>query len=249
VRWNRDRAEAEGFVLIPQRWETDTVPLITGTDGQSVINSQIIDSADILISVFHSRLGMPTGRAPSGTAEEIERAVQAGRPVHVYFSNEAHPPGVDLAQLSNLRDFRSELQSRGLTGSFDSMEELRRMVHSAIDLDVQGLRRSEPLSSAPGAKLRAEYVDSGRPGEERLVIRNAGHGLARAVEVTLQSRGTGEAPNLWNEDARPNIQGGTIFTFPVVTHAGTSQAWDAIISWEDESGMRQTIDQTLTHLT
>ena len=84
--WNRDRAEASSAMMLPRRWETDAVPLVGAVDAQSVINDQLVDRADILFGVFYARLGRPTSRGVSGTAEEIERAADAGKPVHVYFS-------------------------------------------------------------------------------------------------------------------------------------------------------------------
>jgi hypothetical protein len=48
--WNADRAEREQVVLLPRRWETSAVPRL-GSSGQSVINEQLVDRADIV----HSR--------------------------------------------------------------------------------------------------------------------------------------------------------------------------------------------------
>lgn len=71
--WNSDRASRERTVLLSRRWETDAVPEMGG-DGQQVINRQLVDDADIVLAVFHSRLGAQTSRAESGTVEEVERA-------------------------------------------------------------------------------------------------------------------------------------------------------------------------------
>src|SRR5690606_15199984 len=84
--WNTDRAEAASVILLPRRWESGVVPELTGEDGQSVINHQLVDGADIIVGVFSQTLGSATPRAASGTAEELQRARDAGKPVHVYFS-------------------------------------------------------------------------------------------------------------------------------------------------------------------
>src|SRR3954451_10560342 len=70
--WNASRAEREQVILLPARWETDAVPRLGGS-GQSVINEQLVDRADIIIALFDSRLGRATEQAVSGTAEEIQR--------------------------------------------------------------------------------------------------------------------------------------------------------------------------------
>lgn len=50
-----------------------------------------IDDADVVFALFDSRLGTPTPDAISGTAEKINRAVELGKPVHVYFSTAPLP--------------------------------------------------------------------------------------------------------------------------------------------------------------
>jgi hypothetical protein len=49
-------------------------------------NDQLVDDADILIGLFKARIGTPTGISASGTIEEIDRLVAAGKPVMLYFS-------------------------------------------------------------------------------------------------------------------------------------------------------------------
>jgi hypothetical protein len=62
-----------------------------GNRPQAIINAQAVDRADIVVAFFDSRLGTSTGVDVSGTAEEINRAVDMGKPVHVYFSDEPLP--------------------------------------------------------------------------------------------------------------------------------------------------------------
>jgi hypothetical protein len=50
----------------------------------------------------------------SGTAEEIDRAIELGKFVHVWFSNEDLPRNADLDQVARLRQFREDLGKRGL---------------------------------------------------------------------------------------------------------------------------------------
>jgi hypothetical protein len=98
--WNADRAEREQVILLPRRWE-NAVPRLGGS-GQGVINQQMVDDADIVLAVFDARLGQATPAAVSGTAEEIQRAHEAGVPVHVWFSDEPIPRDADLEQVRAL---------------------------------------------------------------------------------------------------------------------------------------------------
>jgi hypothetical protein len=106
--WNEANARNKGVILQPWRWETSSVPMVGGR-AQALINTQGVDRSDIVFALFGSRLGSPTSEAVSGTAEEIERAVSLGKPVHVYFSNAPLPSDVDVEQLSSLRKFKSAM--------------------------------------------------------------------------------------------------------------------------------------------
>lgn len=99
--WNSARAENAQVILLPRHWKSDAVPRLGAGSGQGVINKQLVDSADIVIAVFDSRLGHPTADAVSGTAEEIQCAIDAAKHVHIWFSNEpiGRKAAEDLDQL------------------------------------------------------------------------------------------------------------------------------------------------------
>lgn len=150
--WNRMYSQSHQVVLLPWRWETHSVPLL-GKPPQQVINDQGIDTADILIALFGSRLGMPTEDSISGTVEEIERSIENNRPVHLYFSNASLPRDVDLDQLKALDKFREEIGSRGLYGSYDDLTQLEKQIWAAVSNDVEKLlpflASKEALSQEP----------------------------------------------------------------------------------------------------
>ena len=73
-------------MLLPLRWETHTAPEYN-TRPQEVINRMIVDECDLLVGVFWTRIGTPTGVADSGSFEEIERVAAAGKPVMFFFGS------------------------------------------------------------------------------------------------------------------------------------------------------------------
>ena len=62
-------------MLLPVGWETHATPAM-GDRPQAIINKQILAGCDLLVAVFWTRLGSPTGAAASGTVEEIEEHLQ-----------------------------------------------------------------------------------------------------------------------------------------------------------------------------
>jgi hypothetical protein len=98
--WNDLNAREKSLVLLPLRWETHSSPEL-GMRPQAVINRQVVDQCDMVVGVFWTRLGTPSGEAASGTVEEIERAGFAGKIIMLYFSNAK----VDLETL-DLEEFK-----------------------------------------------------------------------------------------------------------------------------------------------
>jgi hypothetical protein len=126
--WNELHAEAEQTVLLPVMWETHSTPK-HGEPAQSVINRDLVDKCDLLIGMFWSKLGTPTGAAESGTVEEIDRMAENGKEVMLYFSERRVALNkIDTDQLDRLREFKQETYAKGLCGKFASPAEANRVV-------------------------------------------------------------------------------------------------------------------------
>jgi hypothetical protein len=125
--WNTQHSRATEVILQPRRWEFDAVPE-TGDRPQAFINRQIVDRSDLLIGIFWSRLGSSSSVAPSGTVEEIDRLVAAGKPAALYFSTMPLPYNVDPAQLEALREYKERMRQSSIYFEFQSHELLRRMI-------------------------------------------------------------------------------------------------------------------------
>ncbi len=91
------------------RWETHAWPDV-GADAQDVINRQI-GEYDVFVGIMWKRFGTRTKRAPSGTAEEFDRAYEYfttySRPkIMFYFQVKPFYP----ADLSELRQIKKSLE-------------------------------------------------------------------------------------------------------------------------------------------
>lgn len=138
--WNAQHAAAEQVVLLPVAWETHVSP-DAGARPQAIINEQLIDGADMLVGMFWTRLGSATGVAASGTVEEIDQAVAAGKPTMLYFSaRPVDPNSIDVEQLSRLREFTEATRTAALTGAFRSIEELREVLMRDLTQKVRAMR-------------------------------------------------------------------------------------------------------------
>jgi anti-sigma regulatory factor (Ser/Thr protein kinase) len=156
---NRGVGEESGFFLDLIKWETHSRPGI-GEDAQDVINRQLPDP-DIVIGIFWRRLGTPTRRAASGTAEELQRALDAWRrsraiEVLVYFSAAPYTPlRADLEQLSDLAIFRDYLEDSGFfCHEYDDADEFEAKVREHLGATIRNWKRSHDGGVSPQPALR-----------------------------------------------------------------------------------------------
>ena len=195
--WNSARAEREQIMLAPWRWETHAVPELGGS-AQSVINSQAVDSCDVVLAIFDSKLGTATEAAVSGTAEEIERAHAAGKPVHVWFSDEPLPRGIQGAEVDRLNDFKKQMESAGLLGSYSSPEDLGFQVRNAIEHDLTMLDLGR-VSVRSGTSAQARKVTTSilpvkalGAGVWRVALSNDSGAPITGIEVDVFARAAGQ---------------------------------------------------------
>ncbi len=262
--WNSLHAEETKVMLLPVLWERDATPEMGGRP-QALINEQLVDAADMLVGTFWTRLGTPTGEAQSGTVEEIERSIDAGKPVLLYFSKQPVAlDSVDQRQYKRLQDFRKSLESRGLYDSYDSEAELFRKVNAAL---TRTMRKhfshlfAAPLSSeevAPSLGPRAAIavhvereremkgVDrQGRPqyrSRHHLIVEN--RGTAAAENLALASEAVegvpGEPPEAHGADtAVSRLAPGGQLRYPLLLHMGSASQWNVRLRWEEDGALQE----------
>lgn len=162
--WNDLNSPERKVVLLPLRWETHTAPEY-GARPQEIINRQVVDHCDLVIGIFWTRIGSPTGVADSGTLEEIERVASKGHPVMLYFSQVKKDPNqIDLDQLAKLREFKDKTFPKALVESYSSQIEFRDKLSKQIEIQLRNLIAEESSSnneSDLGAreKIEIEFSD------------------------------------------------------------------------------------------
>jgi hypothetical protein len=135
--WNYVHSEQSRLVLMPVGWDTHSSPEL-GATPQELINNRVLQDCDLLIGIFWTRLGTPTAHAASGTAEEIQRHVAAGKPAMLYFSEQpVAPESLDAVQYAALRQFRAWCEQRGLIERFNSRENLREKLTRHVQIALR----------------------------------------------------------------------------------------------------------------
>jgi len=137
--WNYVYSRDRSVVLLPLRWETHASPEM-GSSPQAVINRQVVDHCDMAIGVFWTRLGTPTEEAESGTAEEIARVGEAGKPVMLYFSQEkVSPETLDLEEYGRLKEFKRKTYPNGLVENYSSLSDFRQKLQRQLAIRIRDI--------------------------------------------------------------------------------------------------------------
>lgn len=169
--WNAVNSNSRKIVLLPVGWETHSSPEM-GAPAQAIINKQVLDRCDLLVGVFWTRVGTPTERHISGTVEEIEEHISAGKPAMLYFSSQPVVlDTVDMDQVNRLKAFKASCQSRGLYETYDSHGEFKDKFYRQLQLklnehplfkmggnDAQELEIVESNTSLPALSAEARVL-------------------------------------------------------------------------------------------
>lgn len=183
-QWNDSHSAAQSAVLKPVAWKTDTFPTVGRP--QAVINEQALEGSDILVAVFWSRFGTPTGQADSGTEEEIRQSVAAGRTVMLYFCEREIPPGAaDAKQLRRLARFKAEFRRSALVQSYRETEDFRRAFAQHLALAVNMVLKRQ----------RSDYVGTATPQTsipQNVVSFSGGQNVGNVIHQTVVHKYTGK---------------------------------------------------------
>lgn len=253
--WNAARALGAKVILMPVRWEAHAVPEL-GDDAQTVVNEQFGDACDIVVAVFNTRLGTATPRAISGSVEEIERARQAGRPVHVWFSTAPLPRNVDFEQVSKVQAFKESLN--GLYGEYADIADLAFQVRQALERDVHRLAESDKVDlvevferaladdstpvPSPKARLRAD-ARRGRQGEVTVSITNSGTAPAEELSVSFVSASGQELQSIGPQHA--TLLDGSTQTWHIWLSLADAAPERVMMTWL-EGGATRSLEQIVS---
>lgn len=165
---NRSLSETSGVELYPMDWQRDS-RADSGDEPQALLNKQIVDDADIVLSIFYERFGTPTKSFGSGTEEEIRIALEQGKRVLLYFWTppSGYKPSVQ-SQFEAIEKFRASLGKETLYKQFDGEDQLRKLVRhdfTGLVFELEGLA----APGQPALSLKGIGLD-GNPADGELVL-------------------------------------------------------------------------------
>ena len=133
--WNSIHSLTTKTILTPVGWDSHISPDLGGRP-QKLINERVLKDCDLLVGIFWTRLGTPTGTSESGTVEEIKTHIAEGKPAMVYFSDApVAPASLNPAQFEALGKFKAWCQQEGLISRYDNVPDFQ--TKFARELQIQ----------------------------------------------------------------------------------------------------------------
>lgn len=137
IEWNNLNSAAQKVVLLPVGWDTHSSADLSGRP-QEIINGRLLEKCDLLVGVFWTRLGTPTGYHASGTVEEIKKHVAAGRTAMVYFSAKPLAPGTyDTIQYDGVLEFKAWCMEKGIVSAFDNPQDFLSIFRRELQITLR----------------------------------------------------------------------------------------------------------------
>ncbi len=155
--WNDVNAATAKIMLSPIGWETHSSPEL-GARPQELINSRVLKECDLLVGVFWTRLGTPTGKSASGTVEEIEEHLKAGKPAMIYFSSApVAPQSIDAVQFNEVQIFKEKCKGLGLIEQYENLEQFKGKLSKQLQVC---LNQNDYLKNIIKPKIKVTTTES-----------------------------------------------------------------------------------------
>lgn len=171
--FNRMFGAANNVSIVAKHWSTDSFPE-SGGRPQELLNEQFVFGCDAAIAVFWTRFGTPTDQYGSGTEEEIEKLIQSGKQVFLYFSDCAvNPSQIDNNQYQKILSFRDKYKDKGVYGTYSNINDFKKDFLNHLSLYFVRLLTDKDSTITTKSKMSISGVVNGKVSEQpKLFIKN-----------------------------------------------------------------------------
>ena len=120
-KFNDQFSDTLGISIRTRHWSKNSYPQ-SGGKPQALLNEQFVKKCDAAVALFWTRFGTPTDEYGSGTEEEIEIMMDAGKQVFLYFCDKPNPPSeTDWEGYQKIQAFKQKYN--GIYFSYHTDEE------------------------------------------------------------------------------------------------------------------------------
>lgn len=157
--FNELYAEPLGITVKTRHWSKSSYAQ-SGGKPQALLNEQIVDKCDAAVAIFWTKFGSPTDEYGSGTEEEIERMLQSGKQVFMYFSDRPIPPSqMNDEGYKKIQAFREKYKRRGIYCTYSSNEEFKKLFFAHLSMFFLSHKKVKEATNERVSKLKLVGID------------------------------------------------------------------------------------------
>lgn len=168
--FNRIYGIINNFEVVPRHWSTDSYPQ-SGDKPQELLNKQFVRDCDAAVAIFWTKFGTPTDKYGSGTEEEIEEMLSAGKQVFMYFLDAPISPStINTEQYQKVLDFREKYKDRGVYALIKDKHEFQRQFSNHLALHFLSLITGNKVETNDKLKPNLKVRDITSLTEEKYTL-------------------------------------------------------------------------------
>ncbi|MHA3082195.1 DUF4062 domain-containing protein [Acinetobacter sp. ANC 5383] len=172
--WNAIHSKQFGIMLNSVGWETHVAPEM-GDRPQEIINKRILENSDILIGIFWTRLGTPTGEYVSGTVEEISKHIGSEKLTCLYICDRPISPSQITDQYSKLQTQINEWKPSGVLNFYRELTGFKENIKNHLTLHLQNNEYIQEIIKGFKSSNSIPSSQTIQPSEEMIqILLNAG---------------------------------------------------------------------------
>lgn len=170
TKFNEFYSDELGITIQTKHWSKSSYAQ-SGGKPQTLLNEQFIKDCDAAVAVFWTRFGSPTDKYGSGTEEEIDLMIKAGKQVFMYFSDKPISPSQnDYEGFQKIRDFRDKYKDKGIYSTYTTNEEFQNMFFAHLSKHFLSEQRVSEIQAARHPVLSLFGIDKNSKLCNNLVV-------------------------------------------------------------------------------
>lgn len=151
--FNERFSDVLGISIRTRHWRKSSYAQ-SGNTPQKLLNKQFVEECDAAVAILWTRFGTPTDEYGSGTEEEIEIMLDAGKQVFMYFSEKPLSPSKQISEeYGRVREFRRRYKERGVYFEYSSDEDFSKLFAAHLTQYFLSLKTVAELNKRRASEL------------------------------------------------------------------------------------------------
>ena len=140
--FNYSIGKSNGVSILSVNWKDNSFPE-SGGQPQELLNKQIVDESDAVVAIFWTKFGSPTSKYDSGTEEEIEKMIDDGKQVFLYFCDkEVNIKTINYKQWEKIQNFKKKYENRGIYFTYNKINDFEKHLFNHLILYFLNLKET-----------------------------------------------------------------------------------------------------------